>query len=415
MQRFIAGQFSDGPATMMDFVQGIQAAHQAEKKWAKLPVEKRQAALLSAVESLIEAELLEADLRVSSLSKEFVLKSLEPRLKEQLSALLSQPKPLAQPLGLTVLIGNAVEPLYSWLLPAVGALLAGNPVILRPSSRAYQSALVFAKAAVDAGLDAGLFQVLVESGYEVAEMMLAHPGVKATLASGRSETMLSLYRRANPDRRRNYWCGGQSTAVVVTKDADLEAAADAVLENIVGYGGQVGSKVSRILVSQVCQKDFLDLVVQATKQAQLAEVQYSYDDFDRVLSDVTANEGRIVYGQPTGAQGGVCPVVVRDLAYCAGLMQQEFVGPILSVTDFKYNHEAISWVNNSPFGARAAWFAADVEKAQKITAGLEVGQVGFNQIPAAVSPIVGEKQSGYGHRLTGDWFTAFSHAPVLSK
>ena len=42
MQRFIAGQFSDGPATMMDFVQGIQAAHQAEKKWAKLPVEKRQ-------------------------------------------------------------------------------------------------------------------------------------------------------------------------------------------------------------------------------------------------------------------------------------------------------------------------------------------------------------------------------------
>ena len=52
MQRFIAGQFSDGPATMMDFVQGIQAAHQAEKKWAKLPVEKRQAALLSAIKSL---------------------------------------------------------------------------------------------------------------------------------------------------------------------------------------------------------------------------------------------------------------------------------------------------------------------------------------------------------------------------
>ncbi|WP_406650271.1 aldehyde dehydrogenase family protein [Aliisedimentitalea scapharcae] len=297
------------------------------------------------------------------------------------------------------------------------ALAMGNSVVLKPAETASLSLLRLAQICADCGLPDGVLNVVTGSGAETGAALSMHMDVDVltfTGSGGTGRRLLEASARSNL-KRCYLELGGKSPNIVFADAPDLAKAAKVSAAGIFRNSGQVCVAGSRLLVQSDIHDEFVAML-QAEAQAlrvgdpldlntQIGAVN-SEDQLARNLSfmDTVGPEGgRIVTGgtRILAGTGGtyMAPTIVADVTRDATLFQQEVFGPVLSVTKFDTEEEALSLANATDFGLAAGVWTANLGRAHRMVAGIRTGVVHVNTYGGADNtvPLGGVGQSGNGH------------------
>lgn len=303
------------------------------------------------------------------------------------------------------------------------ALAAGCTVVLKASPETALDALVFAEAAAEAGLPPGVLNV-VSGGPAVGAALVSHPGVDkvaftGSTATGRlvAETCGRLMRPVTLE------LGGKSAAIILD-DADLDATMRGLRNASFVNNGQTCHLSSRILAPKSRYDEVVDAV------AALAESMAVGDPLDpgteigpmvssrqreRVLGyiDVGKNSGaRLVAGgsipkeQPRG--WFVAPTVFADVDNSDRLAREEVFGPVLTISAYDSDDEAVALANDTEFGLAGTVWSADVDRATTVARAVHTGTIGVNDYALDVrAPFGGVKASGMGRELGPEGLEAY--------
>lgn len=320
-----------------------------------------------------------------------------------------------QPVGPVAIISPfnfpAMVPL--WFIPV--ALAAGNTVVLKPSEKDPSASLWLARLLAEAGVPAGVFNVL-QGDKTVVDELLTHPAVKAVSFVGSTPIAQYVYATASAAGKRVQALGGAKNHAVVLPDADLDLAADALVNAGFGSAGErcmaisvavaVGS-IGDELVARIAQRargiktgdgtgdaDMGPLVTKAHRDRVA-----SYIEAGRAAGAAIVVDGREV--EANGASDGfwLGPTLIDHVGPDMSVYTDEIFGPILSVVRVDTYDEALELVNDSPYGNGTAIFTNDGGAARRFQNEVEVGMVGINvpiPVPMAYYSFGGWKSSLFG-------------------
>ena len=296
------------------------------------------------------------------------------------------------------------------------ALATGNSVILKPSERSPLTAIRIAQLAIEAGIPAGVLNVLPGYGHTVGKALALHMDVDTAVFTGSTRIAKQLMVYAGESNMKRVWleAGGKSPNIVFEDAPDLQAAAEAAAAAIAFNQGEVCTAGSRLLVQKSIKAKFLPLVVEALKGWKAG---HPLDPETNVGALVDGRQleqvlGYIQAGQDEGAKiltggkrvleetGGtyVEPTLFDGVSNAMKIAREEIFGPVLSVIEFEDAEEAIRIANDTPYGLAAAVWTRDISKAHLTARALRAGSVWVNMYDGGdmTAPFGGFKQSGNG-------------------
>ena len=327
-------------------------------------------------------------------------------------------QPLGVVAGITPFNFPVMVPL--WMIPV--ALATGNCFILKPSEKDPSASLLLADLLTQAGLPAGVFQV-VQGGREAVEALLDSPGVEAISFVGSTPIAEAIYRRGTHAGKRVQALGGAKNHLVVMPDADLDGAVDALMGAAYGSAGERCMAVSvAVAVGDVGDKLIAKLAPRiralkvgpgTDKEAEmgpLVTLEHRNKVSDYVDKGVAEGARLVVDGRGMKLQGyekgffiggSLFDNVTADMT----IYQQEIFGPVLGVVRTKTLGEATKLINEHRFGNGTALFTADGGAARSFASSIKIGMVGINvpiPVPAAFHSFGGWKASLFGdHHMHG--------------
>jgi 4-guanidinobutyraldehyde dehydrogenase/NAD-dependent aldehyde dehydrogenase len=296
------------------------------------------------------------------------------------------------------------------------ALSTGNSVVLKPSEKSPLTAIRIAQLAIEAGIPAGVLNVLPGYGHTVGKALALHMDVDTVVFTGSTRIAKQLMVYAGESNMKRVWleAGGKSPNIVFADAPDLQAAAESAAGAIAFNQGEVCTAGSRLLVERSIKDRFLPMVVQAlqgwkpgnpldpaTNVGALVDTQ----QMNTVLSYIEAghSEGATLL---TGGKrimeetGGtyVEPTIFDGVSNAMRIAKEEIFGPVLSVITFDTAEEAVAIANDTPYGLAAAVWSSDLSKAHNTARALRAGSVWVNQYDGGdmTAPFGGFKQSGNG-------------------
>ncbi len=325
-----------------------------------------------------------------------------------------------EPVGVCALITPWNWPMNQIACKVAPALAAGCTMVLKPSEVAPFSAHVFAEIMHEAGVPAGVFNLIDGNGAVAGSALTAHPDIDMISFTGSTRAGKAIaHVAADSVKGLALELGGKS-ANIILDDCDLSSAVTAGVLQMMHNTGQTCTAPSRMLVpanrlaeveaiaaaacAQVVPGDPLDA---ATTMGPLA----SPMQFEKVNSLINAGvkEGaKLIAGgaeRPDGISAGcyVKPTVFSGVTNDMTIAREEIFGPVLSILTYQDEEEAIAIANDSDYGLAAYVSSADPERARKIARRLQAGQVKINGAAGDFSlPFGGYKQSGIG-REWGAW------------
>ncbi len=298
------------------------------------------------------------------------------------------------------------------------ALACGNTVVLKPAEQTPLTALELARIAHEAGLPAGVLNVVPGFGDTAGAALVRHPDVDKIAFTGSTEVGKIIQREAAGTLKRvSLELGGKSPNIVLA-DADLEAAIRGATSAIFYNTGQACTAGSRLLVEESVRDEFVEKLVKRAESMRPGDPLHpktrmgplvSKEQLDRVMGFIETGrtEGaELVYGGDRAEIGGgggyfLNPTIFDRVTPEMTIAREEIFGPVLAVTPFKDAEEAIEIGNRTIYGLAAAVWTQDVKKAHKIAHALRAGTVWVNMYHTldTGSPFGGYKQSGYGREL----------------
>ena len=317
------------------------------------------------------------------------------------------------PVGVAGLITpwNTPFMLSSWKLAP--ALAAGCTVVLKPAEFTPLSASLWATIFEEAGLPPGVFNLVNGIGEEAGDALVTHPGVDLISFTGETVTGQLIFANAAPTLKGlSMELGGKSPAVIFA-DADLEAALDSTLFGVFSLNGERCTASSRILVERSVYDDFVAAYAARAKNIKVGspsdpETEVGAlvhpEHYDRVMGYVEAGkaEARLVAGgaRPEELPQGnyLAPTVFVDVPPEASIFQEEIFGPVVAITPFDTEDEAVALANNVKYGLAAYIWTKDVTRAHTLSDRIEAGMIWINShnVRDLRSPFGGIKASGLG-------------------
>jgi len=308
-------------------------------------------------------------------------------------------------------------PLHQIAAKVGAALAAGCTVVLKPSEVAPLNAFLLAEVIHEAGLPAGVFNLVTGYGPVVGEAMAAHPDLAAisftgSTAAGRRVAAVA----AATVKRVSLELGGKSASVVLP-DADLAAAVKGSVAGCFLNSGQACSALSRLLVPESRYAEAAQLAVQAAGAYTLGDPFAESTRLGPLVSDLQRQRVRALIDKalaegaellcggsaaPAGLAQGyyVQPTIFGRVGPDSTLAQEEVFGPVLAIVTYRDEEEAVAIANGTAYGLAAAVWSADEGKALAVARRLRAGQVDINgAFFNMLAPFGGFKQSGYGREL----------------
>jgi 4-guanidinobutyraldehyde dehydrogenase/NAD-dependent aldehyde dehydrogenase len=321
-----------------------------------------------------------------------------------------------EPIGVVAAIVPWNFPLMMSAWKLGPALATGNSVILKPSERSPLSAIRLAKLALEAGIPAGVFNVLPGYGHTVGKALALHMDVDTLVFTGSTGIAKQLLVYAGESNMKRVWleAGGKSPNIVCADAPDLEVAAHAAAAAIAFNQGEVCTAGSRLLVERSIKEDFVARVMEALRAwtpghpldpSSMAGAVVDHQHLQSVLAyiDRAQEQGAILRGggrQARVESGGayVEPTLFDEVDNAMDIAREEVFGPVLSVIGFDTLEQAIEIANDSPYGLAAAVWTRDLSKAHLAAKALRAGSVWINQYSGGdmTAPFGGFKQSGNG-------------------
>lgn len=319
-----------------------------------------------------------------------------------------------KPVGVAGLITpwNTPFMLESWKLAP--ALASGCTVVLKPAEFTPLSASLWAEIFREAGVPDGVFNLVNGIGEEAGASLVAHPDVPLISFTGETTTGKIIYRScADNLKGMSMELGGKSPAVVFA-DADLEAAIDSTLFGVFSLNGERCTAGSRILVERSIYDDFCERYAARAKNIVVGDPNdpatevgalVHPEHYAKVMSyvEIGKTEGRLIAGgsRPEGLPEGnyVSPTVFADVPPTARIFQEEIFGPVVSITPFDTDEEALELANGVRYGLAGYIWTNDLTRAHTFAQNVEAGMVWLNShnVRDLRTPFGGVKASGLGH------------------
>jgi alpha-ketoglutaric semialdehyde dehydrogenase len=306
---------------------------------------------------------------------------------------------------------------FPWAIPVwkiTPALVAGNTVVFKPAELTPGTAALMVEIFQEAGLPAGVLNMVVGPGSVVGEAILNHADIKAVSFTGSNQIGQRVINACAGGMKKVTCELGGKNALIVMDDADLDAAATATAVGAFGSTGQRCTATSRVLVHEKIKSQFISKLLEEAKQFTPGDglkpettMGPSVDEkqFQTVLDYVAIGKTEaklLLGGNRVGNKGFFMESTIFDEVKAHHrIFQEEIFGPVLSVSTFKTFEEAIELANNTEFGLSASLFSKDMTTVMRYTEEIEAGMVHVNEPTIggeAQLPFGGLKATGYGDR-----------------
>jgi 1-pyrroline-5-carboxylate dehydrogenase len=438
--------------------QAVQAALKAFDIWRFVAAEERASLLLHAAEIIrarkvefcawltyeVGKNWAEADADVGE-----TIDFLEFYAREALRLSAATP-PIQYPgerdelLYIPLGVGAVISP---WNFPFAimagmtsAAIVSGNTVVLKPSSDSPTIAARFVEVLEEAGLPPGVVNFCPGSGATFGNAVVAHPKTRFVAFTGSKEVGLDIHERAAKAQPGQLWIKrtilemGGKDSIVVSADADFDAAVQGVIASAFGFSGQKCSACSRVIVEEPIYDAFVDALRERAEKLSVGDPAQN-PNMGPVVSEgamrtildyieIGKKEGRLLAGGnaiETPEKGFyVAPTVIVDVAPDARIAQEEIFGPVLAVIRARDFEHALQIANNTEFGLTGAVYSADRTKLDHARSRFHVGNLYFNRkctgAMVGAHPFGGFNMSGTDSKAGGpDYLYLFTQAKSVAE
>ncbi|OJJ08768.1 hypothetical protein ASPVEDRAFT_57771 [Aspergillus versicolor CBS 583.65] len=336
---------------------------------------------------------------------------------------------LREPLGVC---GQIIPWNYPFMMLAwkiAPALACGNTVVLKPAEQTPLSAMYFGNLVKEAGLPAGVVNIVPGLGAEAGKPLAEHTDVDKIAFTGSTNTGRAIMRSAATNLKNiTLECGGKSPSIVFA-DAELDQAVKWTHMGIMGNQGEICTTTSRIYVHEDIYDEFLRRFVAEAKSQKIGDpfaqdttegAIISKAQYDKILNYIEQGKksgARLLAGGVRHGSKGyfIEPTVFADTTEDMTIVREEIFGPVVAISKFKTQQEAIQKANNTSYGLAAAVFTEKVDRAHIVARKLQAGMVWINssQDSHFGIPFGGYKSSGIGRELGKYALDAYTQAKAV--
>lgn len=421
-------------ATATEVDQAYRAAERAQREWATTNPYERRRVLERVVRLLEERESEIVELMITELGgtrvrgiyelalcKEFLREAAQLPLRSE-GRILASPVHGKEnyitrvPVGTVCVVAPFNFPVLMALKPLAAALALGNAVVLKPhQSTPVCGGVLIARLLEEAGLPAGLLNVLITDIAEVGDALIEHPVPRVICFTGSDVTGRHIASVAGAHFKRVILELGGNSALLVLDDADLDYAVDAAVFSRFLDQGQVCMAANRVLVDRRVLDKFTEKFLTrvaalrtgdpadpGTQIGPLMSPRYAEALTEDVRRTVEAGATMLLGGETIGSV--IPPTVLTDVPTDSPLHHQEIFGPVVLLIPVDDEDHAVRIANDTPYGLSGAVHTGDIQRGLRVAQRIESGVVHVNDATVADEPIVpfgGEKSSGLG-RLNGE-------------
>ena len=418
----LLGTFASG--TPSDIDDAVAAARRAQPAWAATPWRERLTILRRAAE-LISDRLFEyaaaqsyevGKNRIESLGEieesADLIRYYAQTMDENdgyehpmgnLGDTAVHTKSILRPHGVFAVVSPFNFPMALATGPSAAAMMAGNTVVIKPSSASPLSAQNMLQAYIDAGVPQGVVNLVMGPGETVGQALQDHPGIDGIVFTGSYAVGMQLFRSFSKTWPRPciVEMGGKNPAIV-TRNADLDEAAEGIMRSAFGFGGQKCSANSRVYVERPVHDELVRLLVEKTETITIGDPlvrenwlgpiidQRAVDRHQQAVSEAR-RDGRVLIGGERLSDGDksrgffVEPTVVGGLPADHRVFRDEFFAPLTAVHAVDSLDEALSLANDTVYGLTAGVYSEDQAEVQQFVDRIQAGVLYVNRRAGATT------------------------------
>ena len=324
---------------------------------------------------------------------------------------------IKEPIGVCAMINPWNYPIWQMIGKVAPAIAAGCTMVVKAASQTPSHLFIFAEMCDAVGLPAGVFNMVHGSGKEIGPLLSSHPDVDLVSFTGSTAAGIQVSNAAAPTVKRVCLELGGKSPFVITEEADVKAAIDFGIEDVMVNTGQTCNALTRMVIHESVYDTAVELAKAKAETLAVGDPgdpdvfvgpmssegqrQTVVDYIDKGL----AEGARLVTGgteMPEGLSRGnfVAPTVFAEVTNDMTIAQEEIFGPVLAMTRYSTIEEAIDIANDTPYGLAAAVWAGDQDKAIAIAKKIRAGQCAINGGEANhEAPFGGYKESGNGREF----------------
>ncbi len=343
------------------------------------------------------------------------------------------------PLGVGVVIPPWNFPFAILVGTASAGIVAGNTVVLKPSSETPMMGWLFADIMREVGLPNGVLNYLVASGAEAGDYLVDHPKTRFISFTGSMEVGIRIYERAAKVNAGQIWLKrvvaemGGKDAMFIDSEADVDAAVDGVLAAAFGFQGQKCSACSRAIVDEKIYDEFVAKIAERVKNIKVGNPAENYQ-MGPVISEkayssimkyveIGKNEGRLIHGGNAveGLNGWfIEPTIIADVPDTARIACEEIFGPVLAIVKCKDFEDGIRIFNSTIYGLTGSLYSNNKEKLERGRRELHCGNLYLNRKSTGalvdVHPFGGFNMSGTDSKAgSRDYLLLFMQGKLVSE
>ena len=449
------GMFQVATAEMAKLA--VEAAHKAFDSWKRVPTERRAECLFRAAKILRERKFEISALMCYEVGKTWPEADADTAETIDFCEFYGREMlRLAGPQKLTPMKGEknylvyiplgvgAIIPPWNFPCAIMGGLVAaslvtGNTVVLKPASDSPTIAAKFVDILFEAGIPKEALNFVTGPGGSIGDALIAHPKTRYIGFTGSKEVGLRISELAGKAAPGQIWIKrtvlemGGKDSIIVDDEADLDAAAEGVVQSAFGYQGQKCSACSRAIVTDKVYEPFVQKVVERAKKIRVGPSEDPNNYMGPVVSksamntildyiEVGKKEGKLLLGGARAPGDGyfIQPTIIADVDPKARIAQEEIFGPVLAVVKARDFDHALEVANNTEFGLTGGVYTKNPAKIEKATEAFHVGNLYFNRkctgAMVGAHPFGGFNMSGTDSKTGGkDYLLLFLQAKTVAE